>query len=161
MVALFVDHLSLIEDLSEEQINLLRPLFKEVQFEAGEVIFSQGEDANYIYFVVEGEVAIRFKPDDGPLLTVSLLEHGDVFGWSAAIGSRAYTSGAVCAKKGTFLRLEGKDLKNLCDKYPDTGILILDRLAGVIAQRLRGTHEQVMALLRNGLNDEREVCDDD
>jgi toluene monooxygenase system ferredoxin subunit len=153
MPALFVDHLSLIEDLSKEQIDLLKPLFREVQFDVDEVIFSQGEEAKYIYFVVEGEVAIRFKPDDGPLLTVSMVKKGGVFGWSSAVGSHSYTSSAVCSKEGTFLRLEGQDLKDLCEKYPDTGILILDRLAGVIAQRLRGTHNQVMALLRNGIHD--------
>jgi hypothetical protein len=35
--------------------------------------------------------------------------------------------------------------------YPDTGILILDRLASVIAERLLHTHDQVMALLMHGM----------
>lgn len=153
MSALFVDHLSLIGDLSQEQIDLLRPYFDEVQYQAEDRIFSQGEEAKHLYFVVEGQVSIRYKPDDGPLLTVADLETGDVFGWSSAVGSRTYTSSAVCTEGGIFLRLEGSDLKHLCEKYPETGILILDRLAGVIAQRLRGTHRQVMKLLQNGLHE--------
>lgn len=152
MSGLFVDHLSLIGDLSQRQIDLLGPYFEEVRYKTGEVIFTQGAVAKNLYFVVEGKVSIRFKPDDGPVLTVADLETGDVFGWSSAIGSRSYTSSAVCTEGGLFLRLEGSDLKHLCDKYPETGILILDRLAGVIAQRLRGTHSQVMELLQNGLH---------
>jgi hypothetical protein len=48
--------------------------------------------------------------------------------------------------------MEGEELKNLCQEHPETGILILNRLASVIAQRLRGTHEQVVELLHRGLN---------
>jgi len=161
MSALFVDHLSLIGDISQDQIDLLQPYFDEVEYGMGDLIFSQGEEATHLYFVVEGGVAIRFKPDDGPLLTVAELGTGDVFGWSSAIGSRSYTSSAVCTDAGLFLRLEGKDLKYLCEKYPDTGILILDRLAGVIAQRLRGTHRQVMGLLQKGLHEVEKRRNDD
>lgn len=162
MSALFIDHLSLIGDLSNEQIEILRPLFNEVRYDKNQVIFYQGQEAKHIYFVVEGEVAIRFKPDDGPLLTVAEVGPGDVFGWSSAVGSSSYTSSAVCTQKGMFLQLEGEKLKSVCEKYPDTGILILDRLAGVIAQRLKGTHEQVLALLHRGLNgcSERSMSDD-
>jgi len=153
MSVLFVDHLSLIGDLSQEQIDFLRSYFEEVRYKTGDLIFSQGAEAKDLYFVVEGQVSIRYKPDDGPVLTVADLETGDVFGWSSAIGSRSYTSSALCTEGGLFLRLEGSDLKHLCDKHPETGILILDRLAGVIAQRLRGTHSQVMELLKNGLHE--------
>ena len=50
-----------------------------------------------------------------------------------------------------MLRVRGKDLKYLCEEHPDTGILILERLAWVIAERLRHTHEQVIDLLKQGI----------
>lgn len=143
---------ALIEDFSKEHVEVLRPLVEEVTFQAGQVIFNQGDKADYLYFVLEGKVSIRFNPEDGPVLTVSDLESGDVFGWSSALGSKSYTSSAVCTEEGLFIRLEGEELKNLCKEHPETGILILNRLAGVIAERLRGTHEQVVALLHRGLN---------
>jgi hypothetical protein len=51
-----------------------------------------------------------------------------------------------------MLRVRGEDLRNLCNENPDTGILILERLATVIAERLRNTHDHVMALLLQGLH---------
>ena len=86
------------------------------------------------------------------MLTVSNLEKGGVFGWSSAMGSAQYTSSALCTESGRFIRMEGAELKTLCQEHPETGILILNRLASVIAQRLRGTHEQVVQLLHQGLN---------
>ena len=50
-----------------------------------------------------------------------------------------------------MLRVRGEDLRILCEQYPDTGILILERLATVIAERLRNTHDQVMDLLKQGM----------
>jgi len=143
---------ALIEDFSEDQLDVLKSIIEDVRFDTDQVIFNQGDLADYLYFVLDGKVSIRFKPEDGPELTVSEVNQGDVFGWSSALGSHSYTSSAICTESGLFIRLEGEDLKNLCQEHPETGILILNRLAGVIAERLRGTHEQVVALLHRGLN---------
>jgi len=143
---------ALIEDFTQEQVEVLKPIIEDIKFDADQRIFNQGDRAEYLYFVLDGRVSIRFKPEDGPELKVSELDQGDVFGWSSALGSHAYTSSAICTEDGLFIRLEGEELKNLCQDFPETGILILNRLADVIAQRLRGTHEQVLALLHRGLN---------
>lgn len=143
---------ALIEDFTQDQVAVLKPIIEDIKFDADQIIFNQGDRADFLYFVLDGRVSIRFKPEDGPELTVSELSRGDVFGWSSALGSHAYTSSAICTECGLFIRLEGEDLKNLCQDHPETGILILNRLAGVIAQRLRGTHDQVLALLHQGLN---------
>jgi CRP-like cAMP-binding protein len=143
--------LPLLEKLSEEQFNILHPLVEKVDCQAEEMIFTQGEEAQYLYLVVKGTVAIRFNPDDGETLTVARVREGEVFGWSSALGSHTYTSGAVCLENGELLRIEGNALKQLCEEYPETGILILDRLASVIAQRLQGTRDQVVAMLHHGL----------
>jgi CRP-like cAMP-binding protein len=147
-----LNRFALIEGFTEDQINLLHPLIDDVTFEANQRIFDQGDQAKFLYFVMEGKVSIRFNPEDGPVLSVAELDEGDVFGWSAAMGSECYTSSAVCTEHGIFVQMKGEELKNLCQEHPETGILILNRLAGVIAQRLRGTHEKVVELLHQGLN---------
>ena len=147
-----LERFALIEDFSKEQINILSPLIEDVSYQTDEVIFFQGDRADYLYFVLDGKVAIRFIPEDGPVLYVADVDEGGVFGWSSALGSACYTSSAICTECGIFVRMDGEELKNLCQEHPETGILILNRLAGVIAQRLRGTHEQVVTLLHRGLN---------
>lgn len=147
-----LNRFALIEGFTEDQINLLRPLIEDVIIATDQVIFDQGDRANFLYFVLEGKVSIRFNPEDGPVLSVAELDEGDVFGWSSALGSECYTSSAICTEGGIFIRMEGDELKNLCQEHPETGILILNRLASVIAQRLRSTHEKVVELLHQGLN---------
>ncbi len=144
-------HLAIFEGLTPAQRTLLRQLFVPCDFYADTVLFQQGEPAEYLYLVVVGEVVVSFKPDDGPALTVARVQPGGIVGWSAALGSRIYTSGAQCTTYTQLLRVRGADLRRLCDQHPDTGVVILDRLAAVIAQRLSSTHEQVVNLLHIAL----------
>jgi len=152
MEAALLARFALLEGFPQDQVEILNPIMEDVRFSESQVIFGQGDPAEYLYFVITGSVSIRFKPEDGPILSVADVEEGGVFGWSSALGSACYTSSAICTEEGQFVKIAGEDLKKLCQEHPETGILILNRLAGVIAQRLRGTHEQVVALLHRGLH---------
>lgn len=145
------NQLLLFDDLRPEQHKLVRALFIPCEYSEDEVIFEQGNPAEYLYLVVVGEVIVRFKPDDGPSLLVARVSSEGVVGWSAALGSPTYTSSAVCDTPCKLLRVRNDDLRQLCARYPDTGVLVLERLAAVISERLRNTHEHVVAMLEQGL----------
>ena len=151
MVEELFDKCFLFDDLTRSQLNLLKPLFLHCDCAGGEIVFKQGDPAVNLYIVMDGEVKIRFKPEDGPALVVTTIHPGGVFGWSAVFGSAEYTSGATCETDSTLLCVRGEDLKNLCEKNPETGILILERLAAVVADRLRSTHTQVVDILSHGI----------
>lgn len=143
--------LFLFAGLSEGQRAILEPLFHSFYIEADTPLFEQGDPAEFLYVVLEGEVLITYKPDDAPSINVTRVQPGSVVGWSAAIGSRFYTSGAFCTMSSHLLRVRGNDLRNLCNSHPETGGLILDRLATAIAERLHSTHDLVIKLLHMGM----------
>jgi CRP-like cAMP-binding protein len=146
--------ISVFEDLTPDQYTLLETIFSLSSCDGDDVIFEQGDPADYLYIVASGEVAIVFKPDDGGPINVARIQKGGVFGWSAAFGSSTYTSGAVCVIRSKLLKVLGCDLKKLRHNHPETGILIIERLASVVAERMHGssTQDQVVALLEHGLN---------
>ncbi len=146
-------HLAFFIGLSPDEIRLLEPYFAPQTWVAGTTIFDQGDYAEYLYLVVTGEVAIRYKPDDGPVMTVTRVQPGGIFGWSAAMNNPAYTSGAMCALDSEILRVRGTDLRMLCEKYPELGKILLNRLAGVIAERKQNQQQgQLKNMLANGMN---------
>jgi CRP/FNR family transcriptional regulator, cyclic AMP receptor protein len=145
------DQSSLFQGLTASQRALLRPLFVPIDFYPEAIIFEQSDPADYLYVVIGGEVVVNFKPYDGPALTVARVKPGDIVGWSAALGRHTYTSSASCVTYTQLLRVRGEDLRMLCELHPDTGIVILERLASVIAERLHSTHEIVVQLLEIGL----------
>jgi CRP-like cAMP-binding protein len=144
-------NLFLFRDLIPQQLKLLQPLFMPCEFTADSVLFEQGDPAENLFVVVNGEVVVNFKPDDGPIIIVAHVLSGSIVGWSAALGSRRYTSSAECTTYTQLLRVRGDDLRRLCLQHPDTGSVFLDRLATVIAERLHSTHDLVLSLLQLGL----------
>jgi len=141
--------------LQADEIELLAASFNEETAPAETVVFPQGARADKLYVVLSGRLAIRFKPYDGEVLTVAELEAGDVFGWSAALGRRTYTSSAVALDDSRMLSVRGQVLRRLCESHPKTGVVILERLAEVIAERLRSTHKHVVEMLREGMASDR------
>lgn len=145
------DQIPIFEDMVATEMAIIQQLFIPVKLPAGSQIFNQGDEAVYLYIVVSGEVSIQFKPYDGPLLTIAQVKENGVVGWSAALGSETYTSSAICTEDCQLLRVRGEDLGQLCQKHPQIGNRLVERLADVIAQRMRNTHGQVIAMLENGL----------
>jgi CRP-like cAMP-binding protein len=85
------------------------------------------------------------------MMTVTRVQPGGIFGWSAAMNNPAYTSGAVCSLDSEVLRIRGTDLRIICEKHPELGNIILNRLAGVIAERKQTQQGQVTSILANGM----------
>jgi CRP-like cAMP-binding protein len=146
-----IPRLFLFHDLSPHHLEILSPLFTPCEFSADSILFEQGDPAENLFALVTGEVVVNFKPDDGPNIIVARVRPGSIVGWSAALGSRRYTSSAICTTYTQLLRVRGDDIRRLCLQHPDTGTIILDRLATVIAERLHSTHDLVLSLLQLGL----------
>jgi CRP/FNR family cyclic AMP-dependent transcriptional regulator len=144
-------YLAFFSGMHPEDIQLLAPYFTPETWVAGTVIFEQQDYAEYFYLLVSGEVTIRYKPHDGPMMNVTRVQPGGIFGWSAAMHNPSYTSGAICSLDSEVLRMRGTDLRAICDKHPELGRMILDRLAGVIAERKRNQQDQVTSILENGI----------
>ena len=141
----------LFDGFSEDQMDLLRPLFIPSGCHAGTVLFEQGEPAVYFYLLVSGEIAVHYKPEDDQDIIIARIKTGGMVGWSAVIGRRKYTSAAICTEFTELLRVRGVDLQTLCAQHPETGNQFVDRMADVVAQRLESSHPQVLQLLENGL----------
>jgi CRP-like cAMP-binding protein len=137
----------LFQDLDAEQIALLKPLFEAYSCSAESLILEQGTPALFLYLLIKGEVAIRYKPYDGPVITLTRLREGDVFGWSAVVGSPCYTSSIVSETEVEAIRVRGTDLHKLLNESPKTGRIVIDRLARVVSSRWENAHAQVQSLL--------------
>ncbi len=141
----------LFQNLEPAQTALLRQLFENYSCAAETLIFKQGAPAVHLYLLLKGSVQIQYKPYDGPPITITHLSAGDVFGWSAVIGSPHYTSSIVSLSDVKAIRVRGEDLRKLVNENPVTGHIILDQLARVVSSRWKNSHAQVQSILKGGL----------
>jgi len=146
-----VNRVDVFAGLDEDQMDLLGPLFEKLSFRPGTVIFQQGETAEFLYLVVNGTVDMSFKPYDGMPITVSHIGKGGLFGWSAVVGSETYTSSAIAIEAVKAFRVRGSELRKFCVEHPETGKIILERLADGVSSRWKDAHKQVQSILLQGL----------
>lgn len=145
---------AIFKELNQKQIELLRPLFEPFSCQAGTVILEQGAPAECFYLLVSGTVALSFKPYDGTSFTLSNVEKGGLFGWSAVVGSENYSSSAIAVADVEAFQVRGDALREFCLKHPETGIDILERLADGVSLRWKNAHEQIKSLIIEGITRE-------
>ena len=146
-----MDRIDIFKDLDENLMELIKPLFERLSCQAGTVVFQQGTPADFLYFIITGKVEMSFKPYDGTPITVSHVEKGGLFGWSAVVGSEKYTSSAIAIEEVKAYRVRGSELRKFCKEHPDAGKDILERLADGVSFRWKDAHKQVQAILLQGL----------
>lgn len=138
---------SVANNFSEELMKLLNPFFEPFQCEVGTVILKQGTPADFLYLVTKGKVDISYKPYDGSSMTVSHVEAGGCFGWSAVMGSQTYTSSAVAIEPLQAMRIRGSDIRKYCREHPTEASTILEQLAKSVSSRWQNANEQVKQML--------------
>jgi CRP-like cAMP-binding protein len=146
-----VEEIPFLKDLTREQYDLLFPLFESLTVPGETVIFKQGDAATYLYIIMQGRIAIEYKPYDGPKITLTHLHDGDIFGWSSVVGSQTYTSDALSTEKVETLRIRGADLKRLYMDHPDVGRSVLEKLAEAVSPRWIDAKNQIQNMLQNNV----------
>jgi CRP-like cAMP-binding protein len=146
-----IRNLFVFRKLSEEHAGLLAPLAESYTWNAGSIIIQQGATAEYIHIILHGRVEISYKPYDGNTITVTHVDAGGVFGWSAVTGSRLYSSTAIAIEGTECIRMRGDRIRTLCREHPGAGTEILNCLADAVGSRWKDAHDQVRSILTHGM----------
>jgi len=133
--------------LTVEELTVLAENSELRTYGNGEPVFSEGELAEELYIVSEGEVSVSRTNDDGKKLKLARLIRNDVFGelefFQHAIRN---ASAEASAEVGTvLLRFPKQDynFKNLLKDYPRISAKLLHSFIAVIAGRIRSTNKLV------------------
>ena len=71
-----------LKGLEPHQLKIIVGCATNVQFDVGQYILREGEEANNFYIINFGKVTLEiFTPDRGPI-TIQTIGEGDVLGWS-------------------------------------------------------------------------------
>ena len=143
--------LSIFNDPKVDYMDLLEPLFEPYTCPPGTVVLQQGKPAEYLYLIVSGSAEVSYKPYDGSPITVSHVEKGGLFGWSAVVGSELYTSSTIAIEPLRAMRVRGSDLRRFCVEHPESGKDLLERLASSVSSRWKDASEQVRSILAHGM----------
>lgn len=107
----------------------------------GQVLFKQGDTADYLYILEEGLIEITVQGEER--MTFSVDEFDSVFGWSALVEPKKYTATSKCKKNSKVIKVDGDRLMRIFQNHPVEGLNVMRRLAGIVAGRLLGCYDEL------------------
>ncbi len=134
----------LFQDLPPEVLATVADCASNVRFDAGHVIFREGEDANRFYVLREGAVALEVFNLDRGSIPLQQLEAGQVLGWSWLVPPYKWRFDARCTTQVRAFALDGACLRGKCAQEPRLGYELLKRFAMLLDQRLQATRRQLV-----------------
>lgn len=144
-------HFALFQDLSAADLKIIAPFFHTRTYAQGVVIMEQGDKASCLFLLTAGQAEIHYKPYDGESLKLTSLSAGSAFGWSSVLGNVIYSSSVISITDCEVLMICGGDLRALREDHPQTGALVIDRLARSVSARWASAQKQVKSMIRNGV----------
>ena len=133
---------SFFKDLPEKYINFIIGCTTHVVFKAGESILKEGDSADKFYLIRSGKVAICIE--EPREITIQTIHEGDILGWSWLVPPYRYRFSAKAAENTRALALDGKCLREKCEKNSELGYELMKRLVNVFAERLEATRLQLL-----------------
>jgi CRP-like cAMP-binding protein len=129
--------------LEEPYLQLLVGCASNVRFNAGEVVFREGEEANRFYLIRQGKVAVEmFAPSRGPIILQTLGE-GEVLGWSWLVAPYRWRFDGRAVELTRAIALDGECLRGKCEEDHNLGYELMKRVSLVMEKLVQATRLQL------------------
>jgi len=130
--------------LERRYLQLVSECASRARFDAGEVIFREGERANLFYLIRRGKVAVETStPNRGPII-IQTLGEGELLGWSWLIEPYRWRFDARAVELTRAIVLDGECVRRKCEEDHQFGYEVMKRVATVVERRLQATRLQLL-----------------
>jgi CRP/FNR family cyclic AMP-dependent transcriptional regulator len=134
----------LLAGLSEDQLESIAGCGSNVSFPEGDLLFSEGEQADAFYVLRRGSIALEtFVPARGAV-TIETLDAGDVVGWSWLFPPYRWHFDARALETVDATRFDGPCLRRTCEADPQLGFDLLTLFAQIVIERLQWTRLRLL-----------------
>jgi CRP/FNR family transcriptional regulator, cyclic AMP receptor protein len=109
------------------------------QFQAGEVVFREGDESDTCYIVRSGHARATREHPDGRSITLANFGPGDIFGELAMFDNESRSATVDALDRTEAIAILGGDMRRLLREHPDIAV----KLIAALGRRLRETNERL------------------
>jgi CRP-like cAMP-binding protein len=125
--------------LSDTELAQVAQVAMSRRFEAGAVVFKEGDEGTTCYIVRSGRTrAIREHPD-GRSITLAHFGPGDIFGEMAMLDGERRSATIEATEDTETIAILSTDMQRLLREHPDISV----KLIAALGRRLRDTNERL------------------
>jgi CRP-like cAMP-binding protein len=118
-----------------------------IQFKKKQIIYSEGQHPNKLYYIQTGKVKVYKTSDGGKELIIGLLSPGDFFGHIPLIENSVYEEFAETMEESTIRVIPRKEFEHLLTHHQEIALKVIKLLANNIAEK----EHQLVALAYHSL----------
>jgi CRP-like cAMP-binding protein len=135
--AQMLSSIELFSDLGDDVLELLLDQSRSLDLVRGDVIFAEGSEADALYVVESGRIAIGNKSFDGRESMVALMTRGDLFGEMSLFDKLGRSAEARALEPSVVVEFPYRPLIELWEAQPE----LLWKVVGLLTRRLRNMDE--------------------
>jgi CRP/FNR family transcriptional regulator, cyclic AMP receptor protein len=134
---------ALLQGLQPKFLRLLAGYSTETEFQPGQLIFMEGEPANCFYLILDGQVVLETKGEQGEPLALDRVGVGQFIGWSWLLPPYHWHFSARALETTRAVFFYGNWLRKQCEEDPEFGFEMVKRMAAVVVRRLEATQQYI------------------
>jgi CRP-like cAMP-binding protein len=132
------------DGMSEAMLETLAGCAANEVYQAGDMIFREGGDADKFYVLRQGTVAVEVAAPPRGKVQLQTLHEDDVLGWSWLVPPYRWTFDARAVTQSRLISLDAVCLRGKLDGDHELAYHLLRRFVGVMAERLHASRLQMM-----------------
>jgi len=137
--------------LNEDHLISIAMITEEINVPAGDILFEEGQPADYLYLLETGSVDLTFKseekfrPETKKVFPVGEINPGELFGISAVLEPYIYTASEHTSQESKALKIDATGVRAMMKDDPGAGYIFMSQVAKAIMERLTYTRIQLAA----------------
>lgn len=138
-------------ELDASQLKAIAMISEEVSYVKDAVLLEEGQSANAIYLLMDGEVDLYYRSEKEKEhgvrkeLLAGVIDSGDVFAISGLIEPFIYTATVRAARNSHVIKIDAAELRALMGKKCEMGYILMRQIAKAAMERLKYTRVQLAA----------------
>ena len=130
----FLQSVRLFSNLSQAEIEQIKPNFFPRKYRRRETIFLKGDPCQTLYIIHNGQVKLSEISECGREQALLILNKGDFFDVVSIIDEGPYPTTATALSDVLLYAIRKQDMQTITSKYPDVANAILPYLSGILRE---------------------------
>lgn len=129
-------------NLAEDDLAAIAEFCREKTYQEGETVLAEGAQAEELFIVERGKLALEKKIQIGRHstprnATIGYIGPGQMAGFSTLARPHVYSTSVVCVEPTRAIRVDGPALRAYLEAHPAAGLKVMNTLAALVGDRYR------------------------
>ena len=133
--------------LDADELQIIEKQIKFIEIEQGETLFTEGDQGEYVCFVVDGRLEVTKKTITGENFVLNTLTRGQSVGEMSIIDKRPRSATVSAKTKATLFTLESNAFEVIMKEHSVVGMKVLKGLSLLLSKKLRQTSSRLISYM--------------